>query len=491
MLAGALVIGAFGVARAQQPQSFVSGVGDDANPCSRTAPCATFAAALAATMPGGEIDALDTGDFGAVTITSSVTINGLSVGGSDFSGVNTPGVTVAAGATDVVILRGLSIFGSGSGNGLSVMSGGFVQLDHARVSGFGEGVSFTPMLGGQLLLTEVVTKDNNDAGLVAGASGGTASVTMSGCQSEGNAVGVRATAGAKIDVYDTDASHNATAGVSAELDANGGAAEINLESVNASENGIGVRASAMAGSAVVRMSKVLGTANVMAPVTWAGNGSVLSFGNNRLDVVPLLALSSTAPSQSVTAGADATYPLALAVTGLLSAPVTFDCTNLPAGASCSFSPSTLPIGTTTGTITLTISTTSSTGTGGIVWPRAPKLPPLFVLLFAVASLAIAKRPKLRRPLGTAAALAAVIVCVTTIAACGSSTTTTADLSTTGGDDLSTNDLGPTNDLGANDLGAPADLTPPLTPTPPGTYAITVTAHSGTLTGTLPLTLVVN
>src|SRR6195256_5393177 len=86
-----------GAAHAQASRTWVSGVGDDANPCSRTAPCKTFAGAISKTAAGGEIDALDPGGFGAVTITKSITIDGgpgaggiLSAG---FTGIiiNTPG----------------------------------------------------------------------------------------------------------------------------------------------------------------------------------------------------------------------------------------------------------------------------------------------------------------------------------------------------------------------------------------------------------------
>src|SRR5512147_929574 len=102
------------VAQAQATRTWVSGVGDDANPCSRTAPCKTFAGAISKTAAGGEIDALDSAGFGAVTITKAITIDGSAVLASVLgTGVN--GIVVAAGATDVVILRGLSLNGAGTG----------------------------------------------------------------------------------------------------------------------------------------------------------------------------------------------------------------------------------------------------------------------------------------------------------------------------------------------------------------------------------------
>src|SRR6516165_12700097 len=93
-------------AQAQNSRSWVSGVGDDANPCTRTAPCKTFAGAISKTAPGGTIDALDPGGFGALTITKALTIEG-GLWNSSILVSGTNGIVVAAGAGDVVILRNL------------------------------------------------------------------------------------------------------------------------------------------------------------------------------------------------------------------------------------------------------------------------------------------------------------------------------------------------------------------------------------------------
>src|ERR1043166_2925032 len=86
-------------ASAQATRTWVSGVGSDANPCSRTAPCITFAGAISKTAAGGEIDCLDPGGFGAVTITKSMTIDcGTNAGGILNAG--TSGVIVNAGTND-------------------------------------------------------------------------------------------------------------------------------------------------------------------------------------------------------------------------------------------------------------------------------------------------------------------------------------------------------------------------------------------------------
>src|SRR6201991_3167896 len=116
-----LLAGLVGVslnAQAQATRTWVSGVGDDANPCSRTAPCKTWAGAISKTAVNGEIDALDPAGFGAVTITKAVTLDGTAaLGGITNPGVN--GVIINAPATDNVILRGLSIHGAGACTALS------------------------------------------------------------------------------------------------------------------------------------------------------------------------------------------------------------------------------------------------------------------------------------------------------------------------------------------------------------------------------------
>src|SRR5215212_8079119 len=104
-----LTVGFSTGAFAQATRTWVSGVGDDANPCSRTAPCKTFAGAISKTANNGEISVLDPGGFGTVTITKSVTINGtgtlagiLSAG---TNGINVNDSAAAVPNSAVVILR--------------------------------------------------------------------------------------------------------------------------------------------------------------------------------------------------------------------------------------------------------------------------------------------------------------------------------------------------------------------------------------------------
>ena len=131
----ALIVSA-GSANAQATRTWVSGVGDDANPCSRTAPCKTFAGAISKTAAFGEINVLDPGGFGAVTITKSISIISKSFeAGVLVAGTNEIIVNVAS--TDRVVLEGLDIEGLGSGlNGVWVLGSGRIYIRKCRISRF-------------------------------------------------------------------------------------------------------------------------------------------------------------------------------------------------------------------------------------------------------------------------------------------------------------------------------------------------------------------
>src|ERR671933_482120 len=146
--APALVLVALAIpssASAQATRTWVSGVGDDANPCSRTAPCKTFAGAISKTAPKGEINCLDPGGFGGVTITKALTIKcQYTEGGVLVSGTNA--IVVNAAATDKVTLRGLDINGLGTGlNGVRILSAKQVNIFDDEIYGFtGTGVDINP-----------------------------------------------------------------------------------------------------------------------------------------------------------------------------------------------------------------------------------------------------------------------------------------------------------------------------------------------------------
>src|SRR5829696_5737947 len=132
-------------AQAQATRTWVSGVGDDVNPCSRTAPCKTYAGAISKTAAGGEISTLDPGGFGAVTITKNLTIVGTtgqgygSILASSVNGVNVNDSATASPNTIVVTLRNLSINGAGTTlglNGINFTSGRRVNVEDCTIFNF-------------------------------------------------------------------------------------------------------------------------------------------------------------------------------------------------------------------------------------------------------------------------------------------------------------------------------------------------------------------
>src|SRR6201996_3059277 len=130
-------------ANAQATRTWVSGVGDDANPCSRTAPCKTFAGTIVKTAASGEINCLDPGGFGAVTITKSITISCKGVtAGVLVAGGN--GITVNVPAGSFVQLKGLDIDGLAptqtSLSGIAMVNGGTLAIEDCEIYGFQKGV---------------------------------------------------------------------------------------------------------------------------------------------------------------------------------------------------------------------------------------------------------------------------------------------------------------------------------------------------------------
>ncbi len=177
-------------AHAQATRTWVSGAGNDANPCSRTSPCETFAGAYAKTTAGGEIDALDPGGFGTLTIGKSITIDG---GGGTVASVLTnsgTAITVAAGANDVVIIKNVRFQGLLGGNtscpsgcgliGLAYTSGGQVVCDTCAFVGFASYGVEVQLSATGLLMVRNSTFIDDQAAIFASASGGTAFVEMVG-----------------------------------------------------------------------------------------------------------------------------------------------------------------------------------------------------------------------------------------------------------------------------------------------------------------------
>src|SRR5262249_40420662 len=131
-------------ALAQATRTYVSGQGNDGWSCTASQPCRTLQRAIALTMPGGQIYALDSSNYGYVTINQAVSITNERAAGV-LASSSVTGVTITAGAADTVTLRGLDIDGAGSGtSGIQFNSGAALSVQNAVIRGFATGISFQP-----------------------------------------------------------------------------------------------------------------------------------------------------------------------------------------------------------------------------------------------------------------------------------------------------------------------------------------------------------
>ena len=155
-------------AAAQATRTWVSGVGDDVNPCSRTAPCKTFFGALQKTAAGGEINCLDPGGFGSLTITKSISIicddteAGILVAATNAIIVNAAGAVVQISGLD---LEGLGQTGVAGVNGIYFLNGASLTVRNTKIRGFrnGYGISFTPLSNAALVLDNVTISESGSA----------------------------------------------------------------------------------------------------------------------------------------------------------------------------------------------------------------------------------------------------------------------------------------------------------------------------------------
>lgn len=189
------------IAHAQATRTWVSGVGDDANPCSRTAPCKTFAGAISKTAPAGEINVLDPGGFGAVTITKSITIRADHVeAGVLVSGTN--GIIVNAAATDTVVLEGLDIDGVTTGlNGVQILAGKAVYVVRCAIRRFTQsGVNMiSSTSGARVFIQDSVITFNATGVNVQGAGGvGNAATIMNTTIFANSSVGIQVTGAGNV-----------------------------------------------------------------------------------------------------------------------------------------------------------------------------------------------------------------------------------------------------------------------------------------------------
>ncbi len=256
-------------ASAQAPRTWVSGTGDDIGPCSRTAPCKTFAGAMSWTAALGEINCLDAGGFGVITINKQITIDCTGVFGGIASGGTTGvNVNVAGGA---VTLRGLSINGGGTGLvGVKITAASKVNLENMEIYNHTQqGVVDLRTTGGTVLVIENSVIRNNNAAGIATAATSASGVILENVVSKQNLFGVALASGQTAVISRSNFSNNVTAGIEADA---GAAIHINDSMITF--NGTGVQ---ITGSATVANTSV--TYNSFG---FGGAGVITSFGNNRV-----------------------------------------------------------------------------------------------------------------------------------------------------------------------------------------------------------------
>lgn len=262
---------------AQATRTWVSGVGDDVNPCSRTAPCKTFAGAISKTAAGGEISVLDPGGYGALTITKAITINGEGTLAS-ILGAGTTAINVNAPATDTVIIRNISINGDGSGiSGIAFHTGGKLHVENVSIYGFtSQGIAFSPLVTASLRVSNTTISNCLRAIYVNPPPSGVATASINGVVLSGNSTGMRVEDGSTVVIRDSSLVGNSSYGIVANATIR--TASVTLESTSVSNNG---SAGIYAGSlSVVRISNVLVTGNAFG--LQSAGGTIASFGNNHV-----------------------------------------------------------------------------------------------------------------------------------------------------------------------------------------------------------------
>jgi hypothetical protein len=274
-----------------QTRTWVSGVGDDLNPCSRTAPCKTFAGAISKTSANGEIDCLDPGGFGTVTITKNITIDGTT--GAGFGSIlaaGTNGVNVNDSATGTpntifVTLRNLSINGANTGfDGIRFVSGKALHVENCVIFGFrgngtnsdGIDAALTAVAAGNQNVKVTNTQITNCSGNAIRASntavGGGVLVTVDGSHLDSATNGILTSTGCSLQVSNTYFVFNTDSG----LNVGAGTTAADVDNCTFESNLNGIKSAA----ATTRLggSRISGNGN---GINFTG-GIVQSFQDNRV-----------------------------------------------------------------------------------------------------------------------------------------------------------------------------------------------------------------
>ena len=281
-------------AHAQLNRTWVASYGNDANTCAQASPCQTFFGAHAKTDAGGEINCLNSGSYGALSITKSISIicEGVVAGNSGFS--------VNAGANDVVHLRGLDIEGFGAGlTGVFFVSGAALHIENCRIRDFngggfgGFGIVFAPNAAAELYVTDTTISHNGSAAggggiVVYAAAGSTSKVVINRSDVQNNVTGIKADgvnsgAGGVINmtVSDTASVGNTQNGIVGTTNAGGSAAVIMVDRAKASHNAVGYGIIADGPKTFITFGASSIAGNAFG-VGASSGGTLLSYGTNQI-----------------------------------------------------------------------------------------------------------------------------------------------------------------------------------------------------------------
>jgi hypothetical protein len=275
-------------AQAQATRTWVSGVGDDANPCSRTAPCKTFAGAISKTATNGEINCLDPAGFGAVTITKSITIDCHEVYASILaSGTNGIIINVLPGnpgdPLQTVRIRNLNINGTGSGTqsgiaGIKILAAQMVYIEDVMVTDFTQqGILDNRTVDGRLNVTNTLLRNNVLGGIVISPGNGTVSARIDAVlervTAEGNGSGMVFNNGPRVMINNSTSSNNTNNGIESTSTVGSTTVNVNRSAVS---NNAGA-AFSTSGSGMLRFSDT--------DIAFNGtgfSGATLTFGTSRI-----------------------------------------------------------------------------------------------------------------------------------------------------------------------------------------------------------------
>lgn len=273
-------------ALAAAPRTFVSGSGNDNAPCTRQKPCRTFDRAISLTDPGGEVLALDSAGYGPFTVRKALTVAaapGVYAGITETTPIPTIAIDIAAGSSDTVILRGLTVNSlDPDAIGIRFLSGNFLYVENCILNSTEFGI--TAIGNGSLNVKDSILRGNH-FGISISPLSGTATATLDHVRLEGNSDGLDAFEGARVNVYNSVASGNTNLGFGA-TSFTSQPVEMNLEGCVSSDNGhFGIAVASMStGSATVRLSNSTVTHNAVIGLN-IGNApaTLLSRGNNTVE----------------------------------------------------------------------------------------------------------------------------------------------------------------------------------------------------------------